>query len=201
MRSPPGVIPDLTDFYKAVVPKETGLVKLFQLKIMDNVQYLKPSLQTRQKRRDKRLDEEVIECYRRGWRTKQMKGYKNKRKRNMYEHASQRESMKFMHGGGSKYFNDNLEPLVRYLESNTRRSWNKVYSELCHRLDKTTVSGVHVFNHIFDFVSEHVWIENKEVYELKFGRKALVISRGKWKSFYVHPQTGLLLMAPGRSKK
>ena len=44
--------------------------------MMDNVQYLKPSLQIRQKRRDKRLDEEVIECYRRGWRLKQMKGYK-----------------------------------------------------------------------------------------------------------------------------
>lgn len=169
--------------------------------MMDNVEYLKPSLQQRQKRRDKRLDEEVIECYRRGSRTKQMKGYKNKRKRNMYEHASQKESMKFMHGGGTKYFNDNLEPLIRYLGKNTRRPWNKVYSELCRKLDKTTVSGLHVFNHIFDYVSEHVWIENKEVYELKYGRKTPVISREKGKSFYVHPQTGLLLMAPGRSKK
>ncbi len=48
---------------------------------MDNLQYMKPSLFKRQKRRDKRLDEEVIECYRRGSRLKQKKGYKNKLKR------------------------------------------------------------------------------------------------------------------------
>ena len=40
---------------------------------MDNLQYLKPSLQRPQKRRDKRLDEELIECYRHGTRSKQKK--------------------------------------------------------------------------------------------------------------------------------
>ena len=118
---------------------------------MSNIEYLKPSLQKRRKHRDKRLDEEVIECYRRGTRSRQMKGYNNKYKRNCFEHAWQKENMKFMHGGGTKYFNDNLQPLTRYLQSNTGRPWNKVYSELCSRLDKTTVSGLHVFNHIFDF--------------------------------------------------
>jgi len=159
---------------------------------MNNLDYLKPSLQKRQKRRDKRLDEELIECYRLGSREKQKKGYKNKLKRNFYENAKQRESIKFMHGGGTKHFNDNLEPLIRYLRSNTGRPWDKVYSELCEKLDKTTVSGLHVFNHLFDFVSEHAWVENKKVYELKFGKKRELINRRQWKQFYVHPRTKLL---------
>jgi hypothetical protein len=168
---------------------------------MEALQYLKPSLQKRQKRRDKRLDEELIECYRRSWSIKQKGSYKNKVKKNIYEHAKQKESIKYMHGGGTKMFNDNLEPLTRYLQSNIRRPWNKVYSELCSRLDKGSVSGLHVFNHIFDFVSIHVWIENKKVFELKYGMKMEVTSRSSWKKFYVHPKTGLLLKANNKLKE
>ncbi len=131
---------------------------------MDSLQYLKPSLQRRQKRRDKRLDEEVIECYRRGTRSKQMKGYKNKMKRNNFENAHQHESIKFMHGGGTKYFNDNLEPLIRFLNSKVGKNWNKVYSELSKTLNKKTVSGLHVFNHLFDFVQLNTFTEGKEIY-------------------------------------
>src|SRR4051794_24973087 len=127
---------------------------------MDNLQYLKPSLRKPQKRRDKRFDEELIECYRWGSRTKQMKGYKNKLKRNCWEHAPMHESMKYMHGGGTKNFDDNLQPLIRLLQGNVNRPWNKVFSELNKRLSKGTVSGLHVFNHVSDYVYENVWIEN-----------------------------------------
>src|SRR3982751_2894797 len=102
---------------------------------MDTLQYLKPSLQRRQKRRDKRLDEELIECYRHGSRSKQKKGY-SKLKRNLYEHAPGRESIKYKHGGGTKNFNDNLEPMIRFLNSNVGKNWNKIYSRLCSSLSK-----------------------------------------------------------------
>src|SRR5262245_757235 len=111
---------------------------------MDNLQYLKPSLRKRQKRRDKRLDEELMECYRHGSRSKQRKVYKNKVKRNQWEHAPMHESMKYMHGGGTKTFNDNLEPLIRLLERRCERPWNKTFSELNKQLSKGTVSGLHV---------------------------------------------------------
>ena len=162
---------------------------------MDNLQYLKPSLQKRQKRRDKRLDEELIECYRRGNRSKQMKGYSNMIKRNNFEHAFQHESMKFKHGGGSRYFNDNLEPMLRLLERRCNRPWNKTFSELNKQLDKSTVSGLHVFKHVSDYVHENVWIENKKVYHLQFGRKRELVSSGTTKNFYVHPINGLLKKA------
>src|SRR5690349_4436791 len=106
---------------------------------MDNLQYLKPSLQKRQKRRDKRLDEELIECYRRGSRSKQMKGYKKMVTRNNFEHALQHESIKFKHGSDSKFFNDNLEPMLRLFERRCNRPWNKTFFELNKQLDKNTV--------------------------------------------------------------
>lgn len=159
---------------------------------MNNVQYLKPSLQKRQKRRDKRLDEELIECYRRGSRSKKMKGYNNMVTRNNYENAFQHESMKFKHGGGTKYFNDNLEPLIRLLERRCNRPWNKTFSELNKQLSKGTVSGLHVFNHIFDYVQTDVWIENKRAYYRLWGKKREIVSYGLRKKFYVHPVNGLL---------
>jgi transposase-like protein len=162
---------------------------------MYNLQYLKPSLQKRQKRRDKRLDEELIECYRRGSRSKQMKGYSNMVKRNNFEHAFQREGMKFKHGGGSKFFNDNLEPMLRLLERRCDRPWNKTFSELNKQLDKSRVSGLHVFKHVSDYVHENVWIESKRIYHYQFGKKSELVSCGTTKNFYVHPTNGLLKKA------
>jgi transposase-like protein len=162
---------------------------------MDNLEYLKPSLQKRQKRRDKRLGEEVIECYRRGSRSKQMKGYKNKLKRNQYELARQKEAMKFMHGGGTKYFNDNLEPMLRFLNTHLGKNWNKLYGELCGKLDKRTLPGLHVFNHIWDFVYTDVIIQNKKAYYIHFGKYQELVSSEKWMKFYVHPKTGQLMKA------
>jgi transposase-like protein len=162
---------------------------------MDNLNYLKPSLQKRQKRRDKRLDEELIECYRRGWKTKQIKGYKDRVKRNLYEHAKQKESMKFKHGGGTRSFNDNLEPLQRFLASNVGKNWDKLYSELSKQLNKNTISGLHVFNHLFDFVYEKVVIDGKKVYYIKWGKYNELRSSERFPKFYINPKTGQLVKA------
>jgi hypothetical protein len=171
---------------------------------MDNLQYLKPSLQRPQKRRDKRLDEELIECYRHGTRSKQKKGYKNKLKRNLYEHAPMHESIKYMHGGGTKYFNDNLEPMMRLLNSRVGKNWNKVHATLCRRLSKKTVQGLHVFNHLYDFVYEKTFIEGNKIFYTRFGQYQELISTEKWPKFYVNHKTGQLMKArffSGRIKR
>lgn len=162
---------------------------------MSQLEYLKPSLCKRQKRRDKRLDEELIECYRRGWRTRQQKGYKHKTMFNLYENAKQQESMKFMHGGGTRSFNDNLEPLIRFLASNAGKNWNKVYGELCKQLKKNTVPGLHVFNHLYDFVIEHTYTRNKKIYYMEYGTYKELVSREKFPKFYIHAKTGQLMKA------
>ena len=162
---------------------------------MENLQYLKPSLQNRQKRRDKRLDEELIECYRGGSRSKQMKDYKNKLKRNLYEHAPLHESMKYKHGADTKYFNDNLEPMTRLLVSSVGKNWNKVYSALCSRLSKRSVPGLHVFNHLQDFVHVNTINDNGRILYMRFGEYTELVSREKWPRFYVNHKTGQLMKA------
>jgi hypothetical protein len=163
--------------------------------VMDNLQFLKPSLQRRQKRRDKRLDEELIECYRGGSRSKQMKGYKNKLKRNFYEHAPLHESMKYKHGADTKYFKDNLEPMIRFLKSNVGKNWNKIYAVLCRRLSKRSVSGLHVFNHLFDFVYDKTIVDEGKIFYIRYGEYKELVSTEKWPKFYVNAKTGQLMKA------
>jgi len=162
---------------------------------MEQFENLKPSLQHRQKRRDKRLGEEVIECYRRGWHTKKMKGYDKKFKPNNFENAHQHESIKFMHASGTRYFNDNLEPLKRYLLSKVGKNWNKVHGELCSKLNKTTISGLHVFNHLFDYVALNTFTEGKRVYYLSYGGKTEITSSSYSPRFYINQKTGQLMKA------
>ncbi|MFT3937128.1 MAG: hypothetical protein QM726_26185 [Chitinophagaceae bacterium] len=164
---------------------------------MEDYLMLKPSLQKRQKRRDKRLDEELIECYRGGrGGPKRFKGYRKMIEANGYERALKHEGIKFMHGD-TKYFNDNLQPLIRLLESKTGKYWNKVFSEINARLDRSTVSGEHVFNHLFDFVQTKVVIKNKKIIGTdRSGRPMQVLAWSRWPMFYVHPKTGVLHKAP-----
>src|SRR3982751_3418640 len=162
---------------------------------MDNIEYLKPSLRKPQKRRDKRLGKEVIECSRYAVNIRLKGSYKNKVRKQCFVHAKKHENMKFIHDGGTKYFTDNLQLLIRFLNTHQGKNWNKLYSELCDKLDKRTVPGLHVFNHLWDFVFNKVRIENKKVYCLQYGRIEELLSRSQWPKFYVHPKTGQLCKA------
>ena len=162
---------------------------------MEQLQYLKPSLHKRQKRRDKRLGEEVIECYRGGRRSNKMKGYNKKFLKGGFENSHQHESIKFMHGGGTKYFNDNLEPLKRFLLSHVGKNWDKTHSKLCSQLNKNTVNGLHVFNHLYDYVQVNTFVENRKVYYSQFGRIVELKSSSWMPRFYVDQKTGQLRKA------
>ncbi|MBC7921211.1 MAG: hypothetical protein H7Z75_08980 [Ferruginibacter sp.] len=169
---------------------------------MENADLLKPALRKRQKRRDKRLAEELIECYRSGWRVKTSKGYRKQLRQSQFERAKHQEGMKEMHGGGRKLMTDNLEPLIRYLRSNVGQHWDKVYSNLSNKLDKSSVTGLHVFQHLTDFVHTKVILENRKVYpaDLSWCRRGSteLVSHEKWPSFYVHPKSGVLMEAKSK---
>ncbi|OEK03992.1 hypothetical protein [Roseivirga misakiensis] len=160
---------------------------------MKNADTLKPSLRKRQKRRDKRMHEELIECYRVGgrWQGNKRKGY-DKSHANNPDNYRKKEGIK-LRSGGTKCQTDNLQPLLRFLAKNEGKFWNKVYQQLCQRMDKNSVLGQHVFDHISDFVHTKVSIENGKI-----------LSVGKWGGqneltsfwhpvFYVHPKSGQLL--------
>lgn len=164
----------------------------------------KPSLRQRQKRRDKRLHEEVIECRRRlggdGQKKCREQGYRKANQRSRKEEVyPMRESIRFM----AKYSNstwpeDNLEPLKRWLCAQVGRPWSEVYAELGSIARPDSMHGTHIRQHLWDFVYKSTWLDaegniviaNKWgsiVYPVMKGRKPLFLGR-----YFVHPVSGTL---------
>ena len=52
----------------------------------------------------------------------------------------------------SKWLNENLAPLERYLMKQIGRPWSKVYSEICENLDANNTVQQHVRDHLQDFI-------------------------------------------------
>jgi hypothetical protein len=95
----------------------------------------------------------------------------------------------------TKFLNETLNPLRRYLRSQVGRPWNKVYSEISAHLKPTSTVQQHVRDHIEDFVAIHTRM-----------RAGAVVAAGRWggerplhdeyRRFFVHPRTGLLRENP-----
>ena len=169
---------------------------------MENLEMLKPSKRKRQKRRDKRMDEELIECYRtKTWQnSSKVKGYDKRIVGNQYQWACSKEKMK-TRSGGYKCQTDNLKPLVRYLESKQGKFWDKVYSELCKKMDKNTLLGQHLFDHLMDFVATDVYIESGRIMSLNSWGGINELFSGFYPQFYVHPKSGVLLKVKKKRPK
>jgi hypothetical protein len=112
------------------------------------------------------------------------------------------------YGGNQKYLTDNLKPLERYLHKQVGRPWNKIYSELCKRLDRSTVSGMHVFSHIHQFVEGFIepgkdnYYSTQIVFEQIGKRMVPHVSGGGYRRkrplynvLFIHPSTGILTLA------
>ena len=97
---------------------------------------------------------------------------------------------------GQKWLNENLGPLRRYLEGNVGRPWSKVYAEIRVTLDSRKATGLHILQHLSDFVECDTWLDGKTV--MVWGRR--------WRAaqpvtgLYVHPVSGLLRKAPDRTR-
>lgn len=93
----------------------------------------------------------------------------------------------------TKHFSDHLAPLRRFLKSKVGQPWDQVYSELCQRLDISTLSGQHILSHLWQYVERHV-----EIIDGKPCRKPYGFYRcfgGWYDEFYIHPETGILCEA------
>ena len=167
---------------------------------MDNAQMLKPSLRKRQKRRDKRMHEELIECYRgnTAWDSTRgkAKGYRKELQKTGVENAPNKERMKHMKGD-SKWQSDNLAPMIRFLEKHEGQFWDKVYSKLCERMDKNSLLGQHLVDHLFDFVETKASFEEGRLigHSVYFQPTDLhdLVNRRISNLWYVHPKSGQLL--------
>jgi hypothetical protein len=54
-----------------------------------------------------------------------------------------------------KELNENLAPLRRFLHAQAGRPWNKVYAEIAQTIDRRSAIGLHVLQHLTDFVDLH----------------------------------------------
>lgn len=99
-------------------------------------------------------------------------------------------SRRRQYGYWGKDFTDLISPLKRYLRSCVGRRWNTVHSELSHKLDRRSLSGAHVWDHVTCCVERDCYI----------GDDGLAYSNNRHRSrfdspivgLYVHPQTGLI---------
>lgn len=94
------------------------------------------------------------------------------------------------HGYDAKEFSDLINPLKRFLRSCIGKPWAKVHSELSRKLDRRSVAGSHIWDHI-------MWEIETDCY-IGPGRVAYS-NRQRWlntemsvEGLYVHPTTGLI---------
>lgn len=100
-----------------------------------------------------------------------------------------------------KQLNENLMPLIRFLESKVGNNWNNVYSEIRENINPNSSIQKHILNHVKQFVITDTvlledgriisyvpyWQRDSDYYVLNDANKE--ISKNE---FYVHPETGIL---------
>jgi hypothetical protein len=121
------------------------------------------------------------------------KGYQRRLRRCGEDGPPAREGIKACWRGGTKYLNEHLGPLRRYLDKQVGRPWDMVFSEICAHIDRSSAVQDHVRDHVEQYVTRHVILIDGVPCSGEGGRghgKPLQLVR--WWPWYVCPRTGLL---------
>ena len=94
------------------------------------------------------------------------------------------------YGYDAKEFSDLINPLKRFLRSCIGKPWAKVHGELSRKLDRRSVAGSHIWDHITWEIETDCYIGPGRVAysNRRRGLNAEVPVDG----LYVHPKTGLI---------
>ncbi len=76
-----------------------------------------------------------------------------------------------------------------------RPSLDHVYSELSATLDKRSISGLHIWDHVWQFVERHCYEIDGQVYRKPDNAWRWYRPTGTVTGLYVHPRTGILRYA------
>jgi hypothetical protein len=94
------------------------------------------------------------------------------------------------YGYEAKEFSDLINPLKRYLRSCIGRPWNKVHGELSQKLDRRSLSGSHIWDHVMWEIETDCYIgEDRLAYS---NDRTYHLSEYPIDGLYVHPKTGLI---------
>ncbi len=91
-----------------------------------------------------------------------------------------------------KWFNENLAPLRRYLESQAGRPWTKVYREIRAHIDARSTVKHHILQHLEDFVALHARYVDGEILLTGGWRGTLQPLSETPFELFVDPRTGIL---------
>lgn len=92
----------------------------------------------------------------------------------------------------TKFFDDHLQPLRRWLRKQVNRPWDKVYAELCASIDRRSTTGQHLLDHVGQEVARNCVLDadGRVLRDASDHRRSY---RGDAvDGLYVHPRTGLL---------
>jgi hypothetical protein len=121
------------------------------------------------------------------------KGYRRRLRRYGDEGPPVREGIKACWRGGTKYLNEHLGPLRRYLDRQVGRPWDKVFSEICAHIDRSNAVQDHVRDHVEDYVTTHVVLINGVPCNGEGGWSyGKPLHQFRYRPWYVCPRTGLL---------
>jgi hypothetical protein len=91
-------------------------------------------------------------------------------------------------GYGYLDLNENLQPLRRYLRAQIGRPWDKVYSEICARIDRRNTVQQHIHQHIDDFIAIRVREKDGKLMAAGLGDPRELYCQ----EMYVDPRTGII---------
>jgi hypothetical protein len=96
--------------------------------------------------------------------------------------------------GRTKFLNEHLGPLRRYLDKQVGRPWDKVFSEICAHIDRSNPVQDHVRDHVGDYVITHVLLIDGVpcIGEGGWGYGQPLHHQFRYRRWYVCPRTGLL---------
>lgn len=105
-----------------------------------------------------------------------------------------RESMKRRYGWDTKVFGEHLSPLYGAIRKYVGRKWDDFYSDLCRSFDRRSVTGQHIFQHLYDRIADpattHLNSDGQVVTMHRiFGEQTLRDSRC---DYFVDPRDGII---------
>jgi hypothetical protein len=130
------------------------------------------------------------------------KGYARRLLRYGEDGPPMREGIKACWGHGTKFLNEHLGPLRRYLDKQVGRPWDKVFSEICAHIDRNSAVQDHVRDHVQEYVVTHVVMIDGVPCNGGPGRNYGARLDGfYYRRWYVCPRTGLLRRIKQVSRK
>jgi hypothetical protein len=130
------------------------------------------------------------------------KGYQRRLRRYGEDGPPTREGIKACWQGRTKYLNEHLGPLRRYLDKQVGRPWDKVFSEICAHIDRSNAVQDHVRDHVEDYVTTHVVLIDGVPCNGEGGwNYGTPLHQLRYRPWYVCPRTGLLRRIKVASRK